>query len=282
VERTILPEVARRAVRRLPGGDDGRVADWVAVEEPLELRVDGETVAITMRSPGDDEALALGFLFAEGIVASAADVGAIVRCGRPGTSVVDVRAAPGASLEPARLLAARRFVPITSACGVCGRAAIEDLAARCRPLAAAPLDAGMVSACLAGLRDAQPAFALTGGLHAAAAFDRDGGRLAAAEDVGRHNAVDKVVGRLLRDGRVGDRAPALLAVSGRTSFELVQKAAVAGIATVAGVGAASTLAIDLAARTGVALLAFVRDGRLCSYAGAVRVAAGVVGAGSPA
>jgi FdhD protein len=276
VDPRLAPAVAaRRVIRRgLP------TVDTLAVEEPLEIRVDGETVATTMRTPGSDADLALGFLFAEGILAGPCDVSAIVHCGRPGEegygNVLDVRSAGGVRLDPERILEGRRFVPTTSACGVCGRRAIEGLLAR---VVAVPrgrtLSASLVQAAIDSLPRVQPAFATTGGLHAAAAIAEDGAVLAAAEDVGRHNAVDKVVGALLRAGRVGARAlaagPAVLAVSGRTGFEIVQKAAAAAVPIVASVSAPSSLAVDLAERAGMTLAGFVRGGTMNVYANAWRL-----------
>jgi FdhD protein len=222
--------IARVDVVRVEGGRAESHPDSVAVEEPLEVRVDGETVAVTMRTPGADGELALGFLFAEGMIGGAGDVGSVAHCGRPGEegygNVIEVRSAAGHRIDPERVLEGTRFTATTSACGVCGRRSIEGLLARCAPVGDAPiLDAGAILQCMAMLAGQQPVFSRTGGLHAAAAFG-DGQRLlASAEDVGRHNAVDKVVGSLLRRGLVrsaGPDGPRLLAVSGRTSFEIVQ------------------------------------------------------------
>jgi FdhD protein len=254
--------------------------DAVAVEEPLEIRVDGEAVATTMRTPGADADLALGFLFAEGILASAADVSSIAPCGRPGDegygNVIDVHSAAGMRLDPERLLDGHRVQPVSSACGVCGRRSIEDLAARIRPIGpgrrvARPLLVAAVDA----ISRSQPAFARTGGLHAAVLVGDDGALIAAAEDVGRHNAVDKVIGAALRSGRLaghgGSGGPAVLAVSGRTGFEIVQKAAAAGVPAVASISAPTSLAVDLAAAAGIALAGFVRGGSMNVYAHADRL-----------
>src|SRR5512138_1644889 len=239
----LAPAVAaRRVIRRgIP------TVDSLAVEEPLEIRVDGETVATTMRTPGADADLALGFLFAEGILSGARDVSTVVHCGRPGEesygNVIDVRSAGGVRLDPERILEGRRFVPTTSACGVCGRRAIEGLLARVVPIERGrAVPESLVHAAIESLPRVQPAFATTGGLHAAVALADDGAVLAAAEDVGRHNAVDKVVGALVRAGRVGAGAsaggpPSIVAVSGRTGFEIVQKAAAARVPVVASVSA---------------------------------------------
>jgi FdhD protein len=273
----LAPAVAaRRVIRR-----GAPTVDSLAVEEPLEIRVDGEAVATTMRTPGTDADLALGFLFAEGILSGARDVSTVTHCGRPGEesygNVLDVRSAGGVRLDPERILEGRRFVPTTSACGVCGRRAIEGLLARVVPLErGALLPPSLVHAAIESLPRVQPAFATTGGLHAAVAVAADGTVLAAAEDVGRHNAVDKVVGALVRAGRVGAGAaaaagPAVVAVSGRTGFEIVQKAAAARIAVVASVSAPSSLAVDLAERAGLTLCGFVRGGAMNVYAHAWRL-----------
>jgi FdhD protein len=276
--------VALRDLVRVAGdGEPEDVEDALAVEEPLEIRVDGETVAVTMRTPGQDADLALGFLFAEGIIAGAADVGSAAHCGRPGEegygNVVDVRSAGGRPIDVERVLEGRRWSATTSACGVCGRRSIEGLLERCgRVEAETRLAEALVHGCVERLRDAQPIFARTGGLHAAGLFAADGALLSSAEDVGRHNAVDKAVGALLRRGLAGPGAngsgPALLAVSGRASFEIVQKAAAARVPLVASVSAPSSLAVDLAGKTGIALLGFVREGRLNAYANAWRLVPG--------
>ncbi len=269
---------------RVEAGRAEHRADAVAVEEPLEIRVDGETVAVTMRTPGADADLALGFLFSEGMIAGAGDVGSAAPCGRPGDegygNVVDVRSAGGHRIDPERLLEGRRWSGISSACGVCGRRSIEGLLARCSPVGdAPPLEADEILRCMARLSGLQPVFTRTGGLHAAAAFGEEGELLVSAEDVGRHNAVDKVVGGLLRRGRAGrpGRAAArLLAVSGRTSFEIVQKAAAAGIPVLAGVSAPSSLAVELARGAGIALVWFARGDRLNVYTHAARITTGPV------
>jgi FdhD protein len=254
--------------------------DELAVEEPLEIKVAGETLAITMRTPGgpgEDERLALGFLFAEGVLAGRDDVVRISHCGKPGTpeagNVLDVIPSGGSRVDLDRISATRRGTLTTSACGVCGRRSIDDVIARVPKVPHRQLSASLLFAAVEALRGHQPRFRLTGGLHAAAVFDQSG-VLAAAEDVGRHNAVDKVVGALLLAGRVPpgpEDAPRVLAVSGRASFELVQKAAAAGCAAVASVSAPSSLAADLAEASGLVLAGFVRGGALNLYAGAAFV-----------
>ncbi len=268
--------LVERPVVRAGGG----TLDAVAVEEPLEIRVDGETVATTMRTPGADADLALGFLFAEGILGAAADVGTIVHCGRPGDegygNVLDVRSAGGTRIDPERVLEGRRFLTVSAACGVCGRVSIEKLLERIRPVADRPVAPALVTAGVAALARSQPVFRRTGGLHAAALLAGGGEVIAAAEDVGRHNAVDKAVGAALRVGQAGAGvdprdAPALLAVSGRAGFEIVQKGAMAGVAVIASVSAPSSLAVDLAAAAGVTLVGFVRGERMNVYTHAERL-----------
>ncbi len=271
--------IADVEVLRVDGTSAERHADAVAVEEPLEIRVDGETVAVTMRTPGADADLALGFLLAEGMIAGAGDVGSAAHCGRPGEegygNVLDVRSAGGHRIDPERVLEGRRFQTTASSCGVCGRRSIQGLLDRCEPVGEAPpVAVAEVLRCMEALAGLQPVFARTGGLHAAAAFGEAGELLASAEDVGRHNAVDKVVGALLRGGRAGKgrtRPARLLAVSGRTSFEIVQKSAAASIAVVAGVSAPSSLAIALARDAGIALVGFARGSRLNVYTRSDRV-----------
>jgi FdhD protein len=270
---------------RVTAGSPARHADTLAVEEPLEVRVDGETVAVTMRTPGSDADLALGFLFAEGMIGGVGDVGSVAHCGRPGEegygNVIDVRSSGGHRIDPDRVLEGRRWSTTSSACGVCGRRSIDGLLDRCAPVGDAPAaTAEEILRAMARLGELQPVFARTGGLHAAAAFASGGALLASAEDVGRHNAVDKVVGALLRSGLTGlpsGGGAALLAVSGRTSFEIVQKAAAARIPLVSGVSAPSSLAVDLARASGIALCGFARGDRLNVYSHAERV----VGAAAP-
>jgi FdhD protein len=235
---------------------DGGVRDRVAIEEPLEIRVDGRPVAVTMRTPGDDEELALGFLFGEGLIDSPRPVGPSEDLA---SNVVEVNgpllADPGS----------RNFYT-TSSCGVCGRGALEEVEVMAPRATPGP---SLSRRMLASLPDRieQPAFGLTGGLHATGLFSELGEPLLVREDVGRHNAMDKVVGRALRDGMMplGGR---VLCVTGRLSFELVQKAAVAGAPILVGVGAPSSLAIELAGDRGMTLCGFASRGRLNVYTGA--------------
>lgn len=249
--------------------------DRIAVEEPLEIRVAGEPVAITMRTPGQDEQLTAGFLLSEGIIRSLKDVSRIYHCGRPGTeeygNTVDVIPAPGHALDVEDITTSKRGTLTTAACGVCGRKSIDDLIERCvRPEFAPTLSAQTIQAAVAALRDRQPTFDQTGGVHAAGVFSRSGELLACCEDIGRHNAVDKAVGTLLYQDQWPEEA-CLLAVSGRASFEMVQKAAMARLSIVASVSAASSLAIRLADTIGITLAGFVRGGRMNVYTHTERI-----------
>jgi FdhD protein len=249
----------RVEVARLPGG--GRARDAVAVEEPLEIRIGGEPVAVTMRTPGHDEELALGFCLSEGLAPEDASLPDDFAA-----NAVDVRAP---SFDPARL---RRSFYTTSSCGVCGKGALEAVAVEApRVESRLRVPAAFVAALPERLRGAQAAFAATGGLHATGLFRADGELFCAREDVGRHNAMDKVVGWAFREGLL-PLADAVLCVSGRLSFELVQKAAVAGCPVLVAVGAPSSLAIELAEDRGITLCGFVRDGRVNVYSEAWRIA----------
>ena len=234
-------------------------ADLVAVEEPLEIRADGEPIAVTMRTPGRDTDLAAGFLYGEGLVRTVPDVGLTEDFAG---NTIEVRS------PLARQPASRRFYT-TSSCGVCGKGALEEIAVHAERLPPGP---SCARGLLAGLPDrlVQPAFARSGGIHATGLFDRHGALVDVAEDVGRHNAMDKVIGRALLDGRLPLHEH-VLCVSGRLSFELVQKAAVAGTPILVGVGAPSSLAIALAADRGLTLCGFARRGRMNVYTAPERV-----------
>ena len=236
------------------------VLDAVAVEEPLEIRVAGEPVAVTMRTPGHDDELALGFLYGEGLIDRAWEVGLSEDLA---ANTVDV----GGRLT--RPVEGRRFYT-TSSCGVCGKGAIDEVAVNADPLPPGPV---MARDLLAGLPDRlnQPGFELTGGVHATGLFSADGELLLVREDVGRHNAMDKVVGHALAAGLLPLHGRALC-VSGRLAFELVQKAAVAGAPILVGVGAPTSLAVQLAEELNMTLCGFARQGRLNVYTGAERVA----------
>jgi FdhD protein len=236
------------------------VADRVAIEDPLEIRVRGEALAVTMRTPGHDEELALGFLHGEGLIEGPAPAGPTPDLA---ANIVEVDAELRS--DPGR----RRFYT-TSSCGVCGKGALDEVAVHAADLPAGPR---MARALLADLpeRLRQPAFEITGGLHATGLFDAAGTLLLVREDVGRHNAMDKVVGRALLDGLLPLHGRALC-TSGRLSFELVQKAAVAGAPILVGVGAPTSLAVELAADRGMTLCGFARHGEVNVYTGAERVA----------
>jgi FdhD protein len=241
--------VASVEVVRLPG--EGAERDAVAVEEPLELRIDGRPVAVTMRTPGHDEELALGFALTEGLRPRAA-------------RVPDDLAANTIELDADAQVEARSFYT-TSSCGVCGKGALEAVRVEAPPVDSDLRVASEVLAILPDrLREAQTAFETTGGLHATGLFDEGGELLFAREDVGRHNAMDKVVGRAFLD-RLLPLTRNVLCVSGRLSFELVQKAAVAQCPILVAVGAPSSLAVDLAREQRITLCGFVRGGRLNVY-----------------
>jgi FdhD protein len=252
-------------------GRRSRKPDELATEEPLEirLRVGGEvtTAAVTMRTPGNDFELAVGFLAGEGVVAGPRDVRRVSYCTdrdvdgaqRYNIVNVDLTGPPRAPVDQLE-----RHFTMTSACGVCGKASLDALEQRCLlPVAAA-------------MREAQGGFSATGGLHAAALFDADGGLIAVREDVGRHNALDKLVGWALLDGRL-PLAGHVLLVSGRSSFELAQKAVAAGAPILCSVSAPSSLAVDLATRFGLTLVGFLRDRRFNVYTGSGRVRTGAGG-----
>jgi FdhD protein len=245
-------------VLRLPAGASER--DELAVEEPLEIRVGGAPVAVTMRTPGHDEELALGFLLSEGISPVRASIPPDLAAN---TIDVEVR-----DFDPERV---RRNFYTSSSCGVCGKGALEAVAVEAPVVTSdLTLTADIVIALPRRLREAQATFAATGGLHATGLFDDQGELVCAREDVGRHNAMDKVIGWAF----VHDRLPLerdVLCVSGRISFELVQKAAVAGCPVMVAVGAPSSLAVELAGDRGITLCGFVREGRLNVYTGTQRI-----------
>jgi FdhD protein len=246
-------------VVRLPGGRTE--SDAVAVEEPLEIRINGEPVAVTMRTPGHDEELALGFCLSEGLAPRDAALPLDLSA-----NAVEVTASDFAPAD------VRRNFYTSSSCGVCGKGALEAVAVEApRVESDVRVPASVISEVPRRLRAAQAAFDATGGLHATGLFTVEGELLCVREDVGRHNAMDKVVGWAFRDDRL-PLANALLCVSGRRSFELVQKAAVAGCPVLVAVGAPSTLAVELAADRGLTLCGFVRDGRINVYSEPWRVA----------
>lgn len=262
-------------VTRVASGVVSRTSDLAAAEEPLDIRLHGRSFAVIMRTPGEDRALAAGFLLSERIIHSADDIGAIEHCRHPDETkahhVVDVYLVGDAAARVPRLLEARRQFIANSSCGVCGRATIDELAAGIAPLAAgAPVHVDVIRGLPDRLRARQATFDETGGLHGAALFAADGTPIASAEDVGRHNAVDKVFGSLLIGGR--SLNPTVLMVSGRVSFEIVQKAWLAGVPVVAAVSAPTSLAVELAEQAGISLLGFVRGESLNIYSHDSRIA----------
>lgn len=235
----------------------------LAVERPLEFRLGEVPVAVLMCSPGMERELALGFCLTEGILLNPAELVSVTAWGAGDRFQIETTV----SIDPERF---RRNTYTTSSCGVCGKASIDSVRVSARPLPTGPvIGSGVVSALADRLRQDQPGFEVTGGLHAAGIFDPDGSLLVSAEDVGRHNAVDKAIGAL-----AGARWPlgeVILQVSGRLSFEIAQKAAVAGIPIVAGVSAASSLAVDLAVDLGLTLIGFTRRAEFTIYAGVERI-----------
>jgi len=266
-----------RTLRSEPGQTLAERPDELCIEEPLEIRVAGDPLAVTMRTPGHDHELVAGFLLAEGLIRDRADLGTLRHCGRLGDeafgNAIDILPAPGTVLDIEALGHARRGTLTTSSCGVCGRTLIDDLLAR---LGSAPSGARFERAFIASLSEAlrahQPTFSRTGGLHAAGIALPGQGFRVVREDVGRHNAVDKVVGRMLLDGH-RTLADSVLVVSGRTSFEIVQKALAAGLGALVGVSAPSSLAVATAARFGLLLCGFARGSTFNVYAGAERLLA---------
>lgn len=283
---------ARRRVIRVRDGALSERPDTLVAEEPMEIRLNGRPLAITMRTPGDDFALASGFLVSEGVLGSAEELAGIVYCagavpdtaadaaaaahvGGPAArnhyNVVDVRLAPHVNVPD---LSLERNVYTTSSCGLCGKTSLDAVRTTARwPLP--PPGPRRVSTTTLGtlpdqLRAKQRVFDRTGGLHAAALFTSEGELLDVREDVGRHNAVDKVVGHALQDGRLPLRDTVLM-VSGRASFELAQKAVMAGVPLLAAVSAPSSLAVDLAVETGLGLVGFLRGGSMNIYAGEDRL-----------
>ncbi|MGB6423830.1 MAG: formate dehydrogenase accessory sulfurtransferase FdhD [Solirubrobacterales bacterium] len=236
-----------------------RGADEVAVEEPLEIRVDGRPIAVTMRTPGNDDELALGFLHGEGLIDGPS----------PTTLGTELEANTIEVAGPLLRDPGERNFYATSSCGVCGKGAIEEIIVDCPRLGPGP---SVERALVADLpeRLSQPVFELTGGLHATGLFSSKGEAICAREDIGRHNAMDKVIGRAVL-GRQIPLVDGILCVSGRLSFELVQKAAVAGCPILVGVGAPSSLAIELAGEQGMTLCGFARRGRINVYAGSQRL-----------
>jgi FdhD protein len=281
------PAVQTGEVVRIEGGRVARRRDAAAREEPLEIRFGGSPFVVIMRTPGADRELAAGFLLSERIITHLGDIASIQHCTDTETrdpldaaartftvregNVLNVWLTGDAAARAAGALAHRRSVTANSSCGVCGRRSIDDLLCNVQPTESTwTLSPDVIAGMPLTLRGTQAAFDETGGLHAAGLFDRDGVLVASAEDVGRHNAVDKVIGQELFLGRIplSDR---VLFVSGRTSFEIVQKAVVAGIPVIAAVSAPSSLAIELARDANVTLVGFVRGDACNIYSGAHRI-----------
>ncbi len=262
--RSVERPVERRGTRPLGGRPADR--DLVVAEEPLEIRIAGESLMVTMRTPGDDLDLAAGLLYTEGVISSLDEVASLAQggsaAGRDRDNVVDVTVARGRQLN---VSAARRVLRATAACGLCGKESIAAVRRRIPALAdptTVPLE--VVLALPDTIRAAQPVFSETGGLHAVGLFTPEGAPLLVREDVGRHNAVDKVIGARLRGG-FPSLAGAVMLLSGRAGFELVQKAAVARVPIVCSVSAPSALAVDLAEEVGMTLVGFVRGGSANVY-----------------
>ena len=274
-----LPETLAPArvvdVTRVSADGVSRTTDMAATEEPLDVRLHGQSFAVIMRTPGRDRELAAGFLMSERVIRSADDLGAVEHCRHPDQRrahhVVDVFLRGGAASRVPALLEGRRQVVANSSCGVCGRATIEELAADIVPLGSRPpVHVDVLRGLPDRLRTTQRTFTETGGLHGVALFSAAGDLIGSAEDVGRHNAVDKVFGALLLADEAGPD-PAVLVVSGRVSFEIVQKAWIGGVAIVVAISAPTSLAIELAHEAGIALLGFVRGANLNIYTHTARV-----------
>ncbi len=253
------PDASVHLARSLKRVERDGVSDLVAVEQPLEIRVDGEPLAVTMRTPGHDEELTLGFLHGEGLIDGPREAGP------PADLAANTIEVSG---PLSRRPSARSFYT-TSSCGVCGKGALEAVAVSAAPAPEGPRVSRELLAALPE-RLVQPAFARSGGLHATGLFDAEGELLVVREDVGRHNAMDKVIGRALLDGQVPLHGR-ILCVSGRLSFELVQKAAVAGAPVLVGVGAPTSLAVELAAAQRITLGGFARRGSVNVYTGSERL-----------
>jgi FdhD protein len=271
-----LSPFRRVHVTRVGRGSDRGREDLAAAEEPLEVRLHGKPFAVIMRTPGEDRELAAGFLLSEEVIRSADDLGAVEHCRHPDHpdvhNIVDVYLVGDRAARVTEHLEQRRNILTSSSCGLCGRLTIESLRCRLAPLEAAEtVSSEIVAALPRTLRSRQTIFEETGGLHAAGLFTLDGECRRSAEDVGRHNAVDKVIGAMLFEDRIPLQGYAL-AVSGRTSYEIIQKAWFAGVPIVCAVSAPSSLAIELAHEAGISLLGFVRDGGFNLYTHPGRIA----------
>jgi FdhD protein len=261
----MTPSMVRVPIDKIVlGGHGEKCEDSLAVEEPLEIRVGGKSISVTMRTPGNDFELAAGFLFSEGIVSQAKQIARIGRMPDENPNIVVVTLSGEARIKP---LAVQRAFVMTSACGLCGKASLAALESNhcpALPPQTTTFHAGLLHSLPEALRLRQSVFDRTGGLHAAALFDSRGHLESLHEDVGRHNAVDKLIGDALLRGRtpLGD---SMVLVSGRASYELVQKCLMGGVPLLAAVGAPSSLAVSTAARSGMTLVGFLRDGRFNVY-----------------
>ncbi len=268
------PQVSVRPVKLIRWARDAReeVEDVLAVEEPLEIRIAERSLAVVMRTPGNDRELVAGFLVTEGIVADRSDLLDLVHCDPDGEdearpNVMIVHLAPRVRIDWARLA---RHTFASSSCGLCGKASIDAVRTVAPPLAAGAVPARAVLESLPRvLREHQQGFSLTGGVHASGIFGTDGSLVAMREDVGRHNALDKVIGWALLAGRL-PLSHCMLLVSGRVSFEIMQKALMAGIPTIAAVSAPTSLAVEFARESGQTLVGFVRGDRMNVYAGTIQ------------
>jgi FdhD protein len=270
----------RTTILQVQGESSHKIQEWLTVEEPLEIRLvahgqrlPGAAISVTMRTPGHDFELAAGFLYTEGIIPGREAIKRITYCvseqdGSQQYNIVNLFLAPGIVVDPQKLT--RNFY-MTSSCGVCGKASLESVQVKIpnRPADSVRITTNVISSLPDRLRAAQAVFERTGGLHAAALFNLQGELVDLREDVGRHNAVDKLIGHALLQGQ--DITQQILMVSGRTSFEIIQKAAVAGLPVVAAISAPSSLAVDLANAVGITLVGFMREGRFNLYGGAERL-----------
>jgi FdhD protein len=277
--------IRNTSVLRLGPDSIQRRSDFLAVEEPLEIRISGESFVVTMRTPGDDIDLVHGLLHSEGVIRDAADIRLARYCAGSGPDGVNTYNVLDVSLADdvvPRVAAARRSVVTTSACGICGATSIDQVLRQSRYVLAADLrvPAALLSSAPQLLRGEQRAFAKTGGLHAAGLLGLDGAMRCVREDVGRHNAVDKVVGWAIRQGRL-PLAETVLVVSGRASYELTQKAVLAGIPFLVAVSAPSSLAVDLAKDAGLTLVGFVRGDSMNVYSHAERILPDAPGGDGP-
>jgi FdhD protein len=261
-----MEPVSRTNVTRVDGSSRSSADDLLAVEEPLEIRIADKPLAVTMRTPGDDFELAAGFAFTENVVASRDDIVSIRHWGSP--NVVRITLRDGVKIDWQRL---QRHFYAASSCGICGKASIDSIRVHVKPLTASlRIDAELIRALPDLARAHQKTFDATGAIHAAALFTTGGELLQVREDIGRHNAVDKVIGAMFLEGTM-PLADHVLFVSGRAGFEVVQKAVVAGIAVIAAVGAPSSLAVELARELNVTLIGFLREGRFNVYFGEERL-----------